>query len=73
MSGMADRGFNLALLRGQLTAAEQRKETARINLMSLHLNNAKATDLAAAQTELNDATAAVERLRQEVAAAEHAG
>lgn len=69
---MGDRGVNLSALQLQLTLAKQKKETARVALMSARLNNANATTLATANQALEVATAEVERLEQELKAAEEA-
>jgi hypothetical protein len=70
MVGMSEREFNLSALRLQLTLAEQEKETARVTLMSLRLNNASQPALAEAQKRLDAATAEVDRVQQQVHAAE---
>ncbi len=70
MVGMSEREFNLSTLRLQLTLAEQEKETARVTLMSLRLNNASQPALAEAQKRLDAATAEVDRVQQQVHAAE---
>ncbi len=70
MVGMSEREVNLSALRLQLTLAEQEKDTARVSLMSLRLNNASQTALAEAQKRLDAATQDAERLKQQFEAQE---
>jgi hypothetical protein len=67
---MDERGVELSLLRLRLTTAEQKRETARLAVMSLEQDNHNRFALEDAKRNLETATLEVEQVQHQIAAME---
>jgi hypothetical protein len=67
MLAMADHGVDLSLLRLKLTTAEQKRETARVALISLEMGHSNRFALEEAKRNLETATLEVEQAQRQIA------
>jgi hypothetical protein len=72
MLAMGEHGVDVSLLRLKLTTAEQKRETARVAVISLEMGHSNRFALEEARRNLESATLEVEQVRRQIEALEKA-